>query len=158
MRKPAIALIALAVLGMGTIFAYAQNSDAITQRRAAMKNMYTAGSPPLKMFKGEEAFDVAKVQAGLQTYQAEGAKMKTLFPDDSKTGDTDAAPAIWTARADFNSAIDTFIATAKAAASAIKDEASFKGEYKKVLDSCGGCHKVADGFAPRLGDSIKKLK
>lgn len=154
MRKSAIAL--TAVIGMGTVVAYAQNSDAITQRRAAMKNMFTAGSPPLKMFKGEEALDVAKVQAAMQTHQAEGAKLKALFPDDSKTGDTDASPTIWTARADFNSAIDTFIATAKAAASAIKDEASFKAEYKKVLDSCGGCHKAADGFAPRLGDSIKK--
>ena len=154
----------VAALGIGTIFAtgtiiaYAQNSDAITQRRAAMSNIAKAGTPPFKMSKGEQPFDLAKVQAGLKTYQAEAAKLKNLFPDNSKTGDTDASPKIWSARAEFNAAIDTFIATAKAAAAAIKDEASFKAEYPKVVRSCGGCHKDADGFSPRLADSFKKMK
>ena len=152
------ALGTVAILGTGTIIAYAQNSDAITQRRAAMTNIAKAGTPPFKMSKGEEPFDLAKVQAGLKTYQGEAAKLKDLFPDNSKTGDTDASPKIWAARSDFNSAIDTFIATAKTAAAAIKDEASFKAEYPKVVRSCGGCHKDADGFAPRLADSFKKLK
>ena len=146
------------ILATGTIIAYAQNSDAITQRRAAMSNIAKAGTPPFKMSKGEEPFDLAKVQAGLKTYQTEGAKLKDLFPDNSKTGDTDASPKIWSARAEFNAAIDTFIATAKTAAAAIKDEASFKAEYPKVVRSCGGCHKDADGFSPRLADSFKKMK
>jgi cytochrome c556 len=147
-----------AVLGTGTIIALAQGQDAITQRRLAMRAIATAGTPPLKMSKGEEPFELSKVQAGLKTYQAEGAKLKNLFPDNSKTGDTEAQPKIWTARAEFSAAIDTFIATAKKAADTIKDEASFKAEYTNVLRSCGGCHKEADGFAPRLGDSFKRLK
>jgi cytochrome c556 len=147
-----------AVLGTGTLIAYAQNADAITQRRAAMTNIAKAGTPPFKMSKGEAPFELAKVQAGLKTYQDEAAKLKGLFPDNSKTGDTDASPMIWSARAEFNGAIDTFIATAKSAAAAIKDEATFKAEYPKVIRSCGGCHKDADGFAPRLADSFKKLK
>jgi cytochrome c556 len=153
-----VALGILAVLGGGTIAAYAQSQDAITQRRLAMRAIATAGTPPFKMSKGEEPFDLAKVQAGLKAYQTEGAKLKNLFPDNSKAGDTEAAAKIWTARAEFNAAIDTFIATAKSAAETIKDEASFKAGYPKVLASCGGCHKEADGFAPRLGDSFKRLK
>jgi cytochrome c556 len=153
-----IALGTGAILGTGTIVAYAQNQDAITQRRTVMKNIATAGTPPFKMTRGEEAFDLAKVQAGLKTYQAEAAKLKNLFPDNSKTGETDAKPKIWSARAEFNAAIDTFIATARTAAGAIKDEATFKAEYPKVIRSCGGCHKDSDGFAPRLADSFKKLK
>jgi len=147
-----------AVLGTSTIIAYAQNQDAITQRRAVMKNIVTAGSAAFKMSKGEMPFELAKVQAGLKTYQDEGAKLKGLFPDNSKTGDTDASPKIWTARTEFNAAIDTFISTAKTAADAIKDETSFKAEYPKAVRSCGGCHKDADGFSPRLADSFKKLK
>lgn len=147
-----------AMLGTGSIIAYAQNQDAITQRRAVMKNIATAGTDPFNMTKGTVPFDLAKVQAGLKTYQGEAAKLKDLFPDNSKTGDTDAKAQIWTARAEFNAAIDTFIATAKTTAAAIKDEATFKAEYPKVVRSCGGCHKDADGFAPRLADSFKKLK
>ena len=41
----------------------------------------------------------------------------------------------------FNAAIDTFVANAKDAAAAIKDEATFKTEYPKAVRSCGGCHK-----------------
>ena len=161
MRRRSVALAGLgigAVLATGTIMAYAQNQDAITQRRAVMKNIATAGSDPFKMTKGDVPFDLAKVQAGLKTYQGEGAKLKDLFPDNSKTGDTDASPKIWSARAEFNAAIDTFISTAKSAADAIKDETTFKAEYPKVVRSCGGCHKDADGFSPRLADSFKKLK
>src|SRR4026208_939807 len=86
-----------AILGTGSIIAYAQNSDAITQRRAAMTNIAKAGTPPFKMSRGEEPFDLAKIQAGLKTYQTEAAKLKDLFPDNSKTGDTDASPKIWSA-------------------------------------------------------------
>lgn len=161
MLKRIAALVALgigAILGTSTIVAYAQNQDAISQRRGLMKNIATAGSAPFKMTKGDAPFDLARVQTGLKTYQDEGAKLKDLFPDNSKTGDTDAAPKIWSARAEFNAAIDTFIATAKTAAEAIRDETTFKAEYPKVVRSCGGCHKDADGFSPRLADSFKKLK
>lgn len=147
-----------AMLGTGTIIAYAQNQDAITQRRAVMKNIATAGTDPFNMTKGTVPFDLAKVQAALKTYQGEAAKLKDLFPDNSKTGDTDAKAKIWTARTEFNAAIDTFIATVKTTAAAIKDEATLKAEYPKVVRSCGGCHKDADGFSPRLADSFKKLK
>ena len=137
----------------------AQNVDAVKNRRAAMKAIAQAGTPNFQMLKGNAPFDLAKVQAGLKAYQEEGVKFKGLFADDSKTGgETEAAPKIWLAKADFEKAVDTFIGTAKAAAEAIKDEATFKTEYPKVASSCGGCHKDADGFAPKLSESIKRLK
>ena len=76
----------------------------------------------------------------------------------STGGDTDAAPKIWAAKAEFTKAVDTFVSIAKTAAGAIKDEASFKANYQKVVESCGGCHKDTDGFAPPLRESFKKLK
>jgi cytochrome c556 len=154
----AVAVGAAAILGADAFTAHAQGQDAIAKRQAVMDAIAKAGTPPFKMSRGELPFDLAKVQAGLKTYQAEAAKLKDLFPDGSKTGDTDAKPKIWTNRPEFDAAIDTFIATAKTAAGTIKDEATFKTEYPKVVRSCGGCHKDADGFAPRLADSFKKLK
>ncbi len=150
---------AVAALAIGATAVYAQNLDAIKQRRDAMRAIAQAGTPPFQMMKGQAPFELAKVQAGLKAYQDEGAKLKNLFPADSKTGgDTDASPKIWQARSEFDAAIDTFIATAKAAAGSIRDEASFKADYPKVAASCGGCHKDTDGFSPRLADSFKKMK
>jgi cytochrome c556 len=148
-----------AALGIGVTVVYAQNLDAIKNRRDVMRAIATAGITNFKMMKGEAPFDLAKVQAGLKIYQDEAAKLKGLFPDDSKTGgDTDASAKIWRERPQFNAAIESFINGAKAAASAITDEQTFKAEYPKVVTSCGGCHKDADGFSPRLADSFKKLK
>jgi len=99
------------------------------------------------------------VQAGLKTMQEQGAKFKEMFPDNSKTGgETEAKPKIWTARADFNAVLDKWVADAKATATAIKDEATFKAEYQKFAAGCGGCHKAEDGFTISLGDSFKKPK
>ena len=87
MLRRVAALIAIgtgAILGAGTIIAYAQNSDAITQRRAAMTNIAKAGTPPFKMSKGEEPFDLAKVQAGLKTYQGEGGQVERPVPGQLK--------------------------------------------------------------------------
>ena len=149
----------LAGIAIGATAVYAQNLDAIKQRREVMRAIAGAGTPGFKMVKGEAPFDLAKVQAGLTTYQDEAAKLARLFPDDLKTGgDTDASPKIWQTKAEFEAAINTFISTAKDAAAAIKDEASFKKEYPAVVRSCGGCHKDEGGFAPRLADSFKKLK
>ena len=147
----------VATIAVGATAVYAQNLDVIKQRREAMQSIAGASFKNFKMMKGEAPFDLATVQAGLKTMQEQGAKFKGLFADDSKTGGgTDADAKIWTARADFNSVNDQFVATAKTAAEAIKDEATFKTAYPKVAESCGGCHKATDGFTIRLGDSFKK--
>jgi cytochrome c556 len=156
-RRVAASIAAIAV-GATTVV-WAQNLDAIKQRREVMKAIAIAGTSSFKMLKGEAPVELDKVAANLRTFQNEAAKLKNLFPDDSKTGgDTDASPKIWQARAEFETAIDTFISTAKTAEAAIKDEASFKEEYPKVARSCGACHKETDGFTLKLSESFKKLK
>jgi cytochrome c556 len=148
----------LATLAVGATLVLAQNLDAIKQRQDAMDTIAKPGLEAFKMLKGELPFDLAKVQAALKTYQEQGAKLKTLFPDDSKTGgDTDAQPKIWQARAEFDKALDGFITTARNAAAAIKDEASFKAEYPAVTKTCGECHKSSDGFSPSLSESMKRV-
>jgi cytochrome c556 len=128
---------------IGGSFAYAQSmgGQAITDRKNLMKEQSAAGKDPGAMFKGEMPFDLAKVQASLKKLQETSAKAKSLFPDDSKTGDTRALPVIWEKKAQFLAGFDKLNADAKAAAAAIKDEASFKTEWGKVAGNCGSCHK-----------------
>jgi cytochrome c556 len=151
-------LAGLSILTVGASVASAQNVDAVEKRRAAMRAIAQAGSAPFQMFQKKADFELAKVQAGLKTYQEEGAKLKTLFPDNSKTGgETDATAKIWTSKAEFDKAIDGFVSTAKSASEAIKDEASFRTEYEKVTKTCGSCHGDA-GFAPKTSDSFRKMR
>jgi cytochrome c556 len=106
-----------------------------------MKAAGAAVKGPGAMAKGEAPFDLAVVQASLKAFQDTAAKGKTLFPDDSKTGDTDTLPLAFEKKEDVFARFDKLAADAKAAESAIKDEVSFKSEWPKVLSDCGGCHK-----------------
>jgi cytochrome c556 len=138
--------------------AFAQNAAVIKERREAMRTIAKAGSGPFRMTKGDIPFELAPVQATLKTIIEQAPKFKTLFPDDSKTGDTDATAAIWAKRAEFNALVDKWASDAVAVQAAIKDEASFKAEYPKLTQACGGCHKASDGFAPALSESFKKMQ
>lgn len=118
-------------------------SDVIAQRRDLMKANGAATRDPGAMLKGETAFDLAKVQASLAKYQETSATVPTLYPDNSKTGgDTTASPKIWEDVAGFKAAFEKFANESKAAAAAIKDEASFKANFPNVLKNCGSCHET----------------
>jgi cytochrome c556 len=132
----------VAALVVGATMVLAQNTAAIGQRKDAMKALGGAAKDPGGMAKGETPFDLAKVQASLNTIEQTAAKAKTVFPADSQGGDTAALPVAFTDKADLFAKFDKMGADAKAARAAIKDEASFKTEWPKVVASCGGCHKV----------------
>lgn len=133
---------AAAVLAVGTTAALSQ-SAAIGQRKEAMKSAGAVAKEVGAMARGEAKFDLAKVQAGLKTYADVAAKSEALYPDDSKTGgETTVLPVIWEKKGEFGAAFKKWGAEATAAAAAIKDEASFKAEWPKVMANCGGCHKV----------------
>jgi cytochrome c556 len=132
----------LAALAVCTTLVMAQNTAGIEQRKQAMKALGGAMKDPTTMVKGEAPFDLAKVQASLKTLRETATKAKSLFPDDTKTGDTDALPAAFTEKADLMAKFDKLVADAGAAATAIKDEATLKSEWPKVGANCGGCHKA----------------
>jgi cytochrome c556 len=132
---------ALAALALGATMVYAQNLSAIKMRQDAMKSMGNAAKEPGAMMKGSAPFDLGKVQASLKTIQEVASKGKSLFPDDSKTGETDALPIAFEKKADLFARFDKMGAAAKAAATATKDETTFKAEWPKVVINCGGCHK-----------------
>ncbi|MBO0766142.1 MAG: cytochrome c [Hyphomicrobiaceae bacterium] len=132
----------LLVVTLAASVAQAQNLDAIKQRQNLMKANAEATKAPTAMMKGEAPFDLAKVKTSLKTFQTNAVKLKTLWPADSKTGgDTKALPAIWTNMKDYLDWFDGFAKDSKAAEAAIKDEATFKTEWPKVVNYCGSCHK-----------------
>ena len=132
---------AVAALAIGATVVMAQNAAVIDQRRTAMKAFDGAAKGPGGMAKGDAPFNADTVKASLKTIQETAAKAKGLFPDDSKTGETDTLPAAFEKKADLFARFDKIGADAKAADAAIKDEASFKAEWPKVVSNCGGCHK-----------------
>lgn len=135
-------IVGLAALAVGATVVLAQSTGAITLRKDTMKALGGATKGPGAMAKGEAAFDLAIVQASLKTLETTAPKGKTVFPDASKDGDTAALPAAFTNKSDLFAKFDKLAADAKAAQAAIKDEASFKAEWPKVVANCGGCHKV----------------
>lgn len=146
-----------ALVAVGATVTWAQNLDAIKERRLSMRAIASDSGALSKIAKGESPFDSAKVQAGFKAMESNATKFKTLFPTDAKTGGaTDASPKIWTERAVFDGALDKWIAVMRAAEAGSKDLESFKAEYSKVASGCGGCHKTADGFAPRVGEVVRK--
>ena len=118
-------------------------SPAIRSRQEILGSFGRAVKEPGGMLREESPFDLAIVQASLKTI-AEGApKLKELFPDDSKSGAyTEALPIIWEKKKAFVQILDQLAASARAAKLAIKDEASFRGEWGKVSANCRACHKV----------------
>lgn len=131
---------AVTALAVGATLVHAQ-STAIGDRKAAFKAMAAAGKDVGAMNKGEIPFDAAKVQAALKVFQEQAGKLKTLFPDDSQTGETATLPVAFQKKADFLAGFDKLAADSKTAGDAIKDEASFKANIGKVFGNCGGCHK-----------------
>ena len=133
-------LLACAALLIGASAVYGEN-DPIAARRAILKGFGDATKAPAAMLKGEEKFDLAKVQAALKTYSDGAKKLPALFPENSKTGgDTAALPKIWEDKARFESLYAKLDKDAAANMTAIVDEASFKREFPKQLGDCKACH------------------
>lgn len=129
-----------AVLAVGATVVYAETT-AVTERQQAMKTMASAAKGPGAVLKGEAKFELDSIHSSLAVYQEQAAKLKDLWPDDSKAGETNALPAVWDSKSEFLARFEKLAADAKAAAESIKDEATFKAEWPKVMGNCGGCHK-----------------
>ncbi|MCB5176536.1 MULTISPECIES: c-type cytochrome [Microvirga] len=128
------------LLALGVTAAIAQ-SNVVEQRQQLMKEMGAQTRPIGAMLRGQEPFDLAKVQAGLKVFAENSQKAQSLWPESSKDAPkTDALPAIWQNKAKFESIMTELHQDAQTAMSAIKDEASFKAQMPQVLQNCGACH------------------
>lgn len=140
LRRLGQALAIVCVVSAGG--AFAQNVAVIKERQDHLKAMGKAVKEPVKMFKGEAEFDLAAVQAALKVIQEKAAVLPKLFPDDTKTGsNTEARPAIWENKTDFEGRFKKLGDDAKAASTGITDKATFETQFKDVMGNCSGCHK-----------------
>ena len=131
----------VAALAVGATAVWAQNAAGIAARKEAMKALGGANKGPGAMSKGDAPFELPKVQASLKTFEETAIKAKGLFGDDTKTGETDTKPEAFEKKADLFARFDKIDAYAKTSDCSLKDEATFKAEWPKVLSNCGGCHK-----------------
>jgi cytochrome c556 len=137
MERGAIALVLLAI---GTASAFA---GPIEDRKALMKQNADAAKIGTGLAKGDILYDQAKAEDVLKVHEMVAAKLPTLVPDDSKTGDkTSASPKIWEDMAGFKAAAQKFGQDASAAMAQTKDQASFAAAYKVVVSNCGACHQA----------------
>jgi cytochrome c556 len=122
-------------------FASAQQNP-IEERRNMMKTNGRHSALISKMVKGEEAYDAAKVKQAFDDWEATAKKYGSLFPENSKDGDTRALPAVWTNKAEFDKLLAKFgqdVAAEKSKATANLD--GLKQAMAVVGPDCGGCHK-----------------
>lgn len=136
-----LSLAAAVAVGATIVTAVNAQTDVIGQRQQAMKAIAGAAKEPGAVLKGQAKFDLDKVHQSLAVYQEQAEKLRGLWPEGSNNGDTAALPIVWEKHDEFLAKFDKLAADAKAAASSIKDEASFKAEWPKVMSNCGGCHK-----------------
>ena len=134
-------VLAVAVAAVGVTAVVAQG-DPIAARKALMKGNNDNARALVKMTRGEEPFDAAKVNAAFAQWAETAEKFPSLFPDNSKEGDqTRATPKVWETRSDFNAKAAAF---GKAVADN-RDKAKNVDELKVALGAvgkaCDGCHE-----------------
>jgi cytochrome c556 len=135
-------MLAAAALVLAAGLAAAQ-SNPIAARKALMKANGDQAKIGAAIAKGDASFDLAKVQAIFATFLDAAEKAPALFPDNSKTGGkTEALPAIWKNKKDFEARLAKFGADAKAAQAEVTDLAAFKAVWSGLIrNNCTGCHE-----------------
>ena len=135
----------LCALGVAAV-ALADGADAIKARRALMKQDGAAGKAMFEIMTGKVPFDAAQAAAATTEISKVGhtfaSQFDEYFPDNSKTGDTKAAPALWDNKDEVKklfASLETDATAATAAAS--KGADAFKAAAEKVGGDCKGCHE-----------------
>ena len=134
-------VLAVAVFAFGVTAVVAQG-DPIAARKAVMKANGDQSKIATDMLEGKQPFNLDAAKKIFATF-AEAEKVRTLFPDSSKTGgDTAALPAIWENKADFEAKLTKLATESKAAGAATTNADTFKAQITEVRKNCGGCHQT----------------
>jgi cytochrome c556 len=143
MKRPMILSHVLAVaVAIGGVIAVAAQTDAIDARKSIMKNNGKNFKAAVAMVRGEQPFDPEKAKAALAAFADAGRKMPDLFPDDSKSGKTDASPKIWQRMSDVKARFAKLEQDAAAAQDNVKDLGAFKTSMQAINNDCRDCHEL----------------
>ena len=136
---------ALAAAGSALVLTAALVAQAATpaeQRRDVMKQTGFAMRDSTGFITGQTPWDAAKAKGLMDGVAANAKKLKGLYPPGSdKDPKSEAAPAIWTNKADFDKRLADMGAAATAASKA-KTVDEFKAAFPKVSATCKSCHDI----------------
>jgi cytochrome c556 len=129
-----------------TAISWADETDPIKSRREHMKGNGAAAKLLGGYLDGSVPFDAAKAAEATAAISKVGHEFADefdeYFPDNSKTGDTKAAPAIWENKAEFKKLAEALEVDAAAASKAAAGGAdAFKAAAGKMFGNCKGCHE-----------------
>ncbi len=136
--------IGLALVLAGTLiasFALGQE-DPIAARKALMKRNGQEARAAFLMVRERTPYDPVAAAEAMNALAADMEILPTLFPPGSETGDTDAAPDIFTNMDDFKALAAKLGADAKAAAEAAPNGlAAFTTAFNAIDGDCSACHR-----------------
>jgi cytochrome c556 len=142
-------LLAMAAVTFGVTAVMAQ-SEPLSQRKALMKDNGKDIGTLSKMTRGEEPFDVAKINAAFVEWSAAAQKLPGLFPEPPKPGeDTRALPKIWENKSDFEAKIAAFGKVISDNKDKVKTVDELKIAVPLIGKACGNCHEPYRKPAPR---------
>ena len=134
-------MLAVAAAAVVVTVAIAQ-SDPVSQRKALMKGNLQGAINANKMIRGEDPFDVTKVNAAFAQWTETAQKLPALFPEPPKPGEeTRALPKIWETKADFeakNAAFGKAVADNK---DKVRTLDELKAAFPAVSKACDDCHE-----------------
>lgn len=139
-RLSIVAAASAALLLAGVAVTPATAQDPIKTRKDGFESMKKAmGQTKSILDKGEAASTVADPA---QRMVAFASTIPSLFPAGSDKGDTDALPAIWTNKPDFEAKAKAFEEAAKAleVAAASGDKSAVMKQFAAVGGTCKACH------------------
>jgi cytochrome c556 len=144
-------VLVMAAVSVGVTVAIAQ-SDPLSQRKSLMKGNLQHLQTANKMVRGEEPFDVTKVNAAFAHWTETAQKLPTLFPDPPKPGeDSRALPKIWETKSDFDAKAAAFGKVVNDNKDKVKTLDELKVAFPQVSKACGDCHEPYRRPAPAAG-------
>lgn len=134
-------VLAMAIIAGAAAVAVAQ-SDPIEARKGLMKTNGKNQGIVNRMIRGQEPFDVAKIDTAFADWANAASKLPSLFDSPPPAGATTRAlPKIWESKADFEARL---VALGKAVADN-KDKAKTLDELKVAFPNvnkvCNDCHE-----------------
>lgn len=94
------------------------------------------------MAQGKAEYNADAAVAALQKIAADAAEFSKHFPEGSDQGKTEALPAIWENKADFDAKAAKLSEDATAAATAAAGGLdAFKPAFGQMASNCKGCHE-----------------
>jgi cytochrome c556 len=140
------ALFAVALLfAVPALSADAPKSETVIAYRQSVFHMILWNYQPIaEMVRGRRPFDTADFRRRAARLAFLSQQLPEGFtPGSDKGATTDALPAIWETKSDFDAKLADFVREAKALRETAKtgDEAKMKDQFGKTSATCKSCHE-----------------